>query len=191
MSLANLIHRVQCAIDHATEGSSINLSSSQRNIAKKHAWGSCSTIGMLLGYSQAMQCDDGIINCALLEQFRCVQLSHTIHEKIVAAAVHSLVSLPDSFWHSLPDSCESIGHGLASSLCYLFKVSFLALPHWHLKPMNWRLTLSMHVPDLQTKHIIAFISQKRPNIDKHSLVSRQGEGLLQCLYPDRHHPILC
>jgi hypothetical protein len=115
---------VKRAVDDVTEGPSTQLTWNQRSNIKKHAWGSCSTIGVLLSFSNAVQELDSIfIESILLQLFRCVQVSNEIHDKIASAAVHSLVTLPNSFWHELPDDCSSIGFGLACCFCYLSNVS--------------------------------------------------------------------
>ena len=123
-SLSYLTLKVKRAIDDANKSSTAPLTWNQRNNIKKHAWGSCSAIGMLLAYSH-MTCRDHIlIESVLFEQFRCIQLSSTIHDKIVATAAHSLVNLPDAFWQQLSENCESISHGIISCFCYLYHVSY-------------------------------------------------------------------
>jgi hypothetical protein len=122
--LSNLTQKVKCGTDLVVEGMSTDVSSNQRNTAKKHAWGSCSTIRMLLGYRELWQHHDAkLIQYVLFEQFRCLQLSNELHDKIVAAAITSLVSLPVSFWQLLPKECDSIGRGLASCFCHFSNVS--------------------------------------------------------------------
>jgi hypothetical protein len=123
-SLSSLTLKVKRALDDATEGLSSCLTWSQRNNAKKQAWGSCSTIGILLTYSPVLPSRDAIdIDIVLIEQFRCLQLSNAIHDKIAAAAAHSLANLPYSFWLSLPEDCDSIGRGIACCLHHLGQVN--------------------------------------------------------------------
>lgn len=123
-TLTNLTLKVKRAIDDATEGSTVSLNWNQRNNIKKHAWGSCNTIGMLLVYSSELKySNDVFIGSILSEQFRCVQFSNRIHDKIAAASVNSLVKLPNIFWQSLSDENDTIGRGIATCLCYLDSVS--------------------------------------------------------------------
>lgn len=126
-ALSTLTIKVKRALDDAIEGPFTHLTWNQRNNAKKHAWGSCSTIGMLLTFSHVLQYFGNVfIDSVLLEQFRCIHLSNAIHDKIAAAAVHSLMKLPISFWQMLPDNCDSIGRGLLYCFCYLCNVSSLS-----------------------------------------------------------------
>ena len=124
-TMSKLTLKVKRALDDAVEASTNScLTWSQRSYLKKHAWGSCSTIGMLLAYSNWIQYyEDACFESTLLEQFRCIQLSNAIHGKIAAAAVHSMSNLPCSFWQQMPDNCRCIGRGLASCFCYLNNVS--------------------------------------------------------------------
>ena len=97
----------------------------QRNGAKKHAWGSCTTLGVLLSFTDLHpHIDDSLIEAALSSMFRCLQLSNVLHEKIAAAAINSLVGLPVPLWQHLSSCrCDSIGRGLAACFGFLHEVS--------------------------------------------------------------------
>lgn len=125
--LTSLSAKVKLALDDATGESSAELTWKQRNGAKKHAWGSCTTLGTLFSFSTlTCRLDTSVLETALLELFRCLQLSNTINDKITTASVHTLAKMPASFWQCLP-VCDSIGHGIATCFSFLHEVSLLAL----------------------------------------------------------------
>ena len=122
--LSNLTRKIHDVLCDATGEISRELSWKQRNSAKKHAWGSATTIGMLLGHSHLLShFDDSLVESALLQLFRCIQLHAFINEKIFAAAVNALSALPASLWQYLSTkNCNVIACGLATFF------SFLELP---------------------------------------------------------------
>ncbi|KAL7537769.1 hypothetical protein ACHAXR_008053 [Thalassiosira sp. AJA248-18] len=124
--LSDLSAKIKLALDDATGETCKELTWKQRNGAKKHAWGSCTTIGTLLSFSNMLPyMEDSHVEPALSSLFRCIQISNVISEKIVAAAIKALASLPATLWHHLSGKCDSIGCGLATCFGFLHEVSFV------------------------------------------------------------------
>ena len=122
--LSELAAKIQFALDDAVGETHGELTWKQRNGAKKHAWGSCATLGMLLSCTNMHQCVDAtlfenVMSCL----FRCVQLSNAINEKIAAASTNALLGLPTTLWQRLSSNCNSIGRGLATCFGFLHEVS--------------------------------------------------------------------
>lgn len=118
--ISDLSGRIKFALDDAAGGLSQELTWKQRNGAKKHAWGSCTTLGTLLSFSNLLQFidDNPLLDLTISNLFQCIQLSSIVNEKIVAAASKALESLPTVFWQHLSGKCDSIGRGLA--ICFGF-----------------------------------------------------------------------
>jgi len=118
--LSDLSEIIKFALEDAAGEIPRELTWKQRNGAKKHAWGSCTTLGMLLSFSNLLPyIDDSLAESALSSLFRCIQLSNVINEKIVAAAIKALEKLPITLWHHLSCKCDSIGRGLATCFGFL------------------------------------------------------------------------
>ena len=123
--LLNLSTKVKFALDDAKGELSRELTWKQRNSAKKLGWGACTAIGMLLFFSNVLPyLDNSVIETALSELFRCIQLSNVINEKIAVAAVNALGKVPRETWELLSNKCDSIGRGLATCFSFLYEVSF-------------------------------------------------------------------
>ncbi len=122
--LSNLTGKIHDVLCDASGETSRELTWKQRNSVKKHAWGSATTIGMLLDHSHLLShFDDSLVECALLQLFRCIQLHAFINEKIVAAAVNALSVLPASLWQYLSTKQRNV---IACGLATFF--NFLELP---------------------------------------------------------------
>lgn len=119
--LSNLTLKIQVVLCYATGEAPRELTWKQRNSAKKQAWGAATTIGMLLGHTHLLShFDDSLVESALLQLFRCIQLYDFINEKIVAAAANALSTLPCSLWQYLSEmNCNSIAFGLATFVNFL------------------------------------------------------------------------
>lgn len=120
--LSDLSSKIKFALEDAAGEIPMELTWKQRNGAKKHAWGSCTTLGMLLSFSNILPFIDVTLNeSSLSSLFRCIQLSNIINEKIVAAAIKALVNLPITMWHHLSCKCDSVGRGLATCFDFLYE----------------------------------------------------------------------
>jgi hypothetical protein len=119
--LSNLTLKIQVVLCDATGEAPRELTWKQRNSTKKHAWGAATTIGMLLGHTHLLShFEDSLVESALLQLFRCIQLHDFINEKIVAAAANALSTLPCSLWQYLSEmNCNSIAFGLATFVNFL------------------------------------------------------------------------
>ena len=119
--LSNLTTKVRVVLCDASGETSRELSWKQRNNAKKHAWGAATTIGILLGHNHLLShYDDSLVESALSQLFRCIELHAFINEKIFAAAVNALSTLPISLWkYTSTKKCEIISLGLAKILNFL------------------------------------------------------------------------
>lgn len=119
--LSNLTAKIQDILCDSTGETSRELTWKQRNSAKKHAWGAATTIGMLLGHTHLLSYfDDSLVESALLQLFRCIQLHAFINEKIFVAAVNALSALPGSLWQYLSTKkCNIIACGLATFFNFL------------------------------------------------------------------------
>lgn len=119
--LSNLTSKIQVVLCDATGEAPRQLTWKQRNSTKKQARGAATTIGTLLGHTHLLShFDDSLVESALLQLFRCIQLHDFINEKIVAAAVNALSTLPCSLWQYLSEmNCNSIALGLATFVNFL------------------------------------------------------------------------
>eukprot|EP00985_Skeletonema_marinoi_P015830 scaffold8277_cov153-Skeletonema_marinoi.AAC.6 len=119
--LSNLTGKVHGVLCDATGETSRELTWKQRNSAKKHAWGAATTIGMLLGHSHLLShFDDSLVESALLQLFRCIQLHAFINEKVFAAAVNALTALPASLWQYISTTNSNVtACGLATFFNFL------------------------------------------------------------------------
>ncbi|KAL9191253.1 hypothetical protein ACHAXT_000959 [Thalassiosira profunda] len=125
--LSALSDKVHFALDDAVGKSPRELTWKQRNGAKKHAWGSCTTLGMLLGCTKMYPGFDGAVAESVMSSlFRCIELSSVINEKIAAAATNALVGLPIALWQHLSSRCNSIGRGLATCFGFLGETKSVA-----------------------------------------------------------------
>lgn len=131
--LSRLSAKINFALDDAVGKSPSGLTWKKRNGAKKHAWGSCTTLGTLLSFSNLFPyLDVSLMESALSSLFRCIQLSDAVNEKItsaanekiIAAAISALAGLPMELWEHLSCKCDSIGRGLATCVGFLSEVSF-------------------------------------------------------------------
>ena len=124
--LDKLSAKVNSSLDDAVCGPTTGLTWKQRSGAKKQTRGSCITLGVLLSYLNILQnVDDETLEISLSSLFRCIQLSGQVDDKIVAAAISSLLGLPTALWQHISCKCDSIGRGLATMFHYLDKVSSL------------------------------------------------------------------
>ena len=122
--LSNLTAKIHDVLCDATGEKPRALTWKQRNSAKKHAWGAATTIGMLLGHSHLLShFDDSLVESAMLQLFRCIQLHAFVNEKIFAAAVNAMRALPGSLWQYLATKKSDI---VACGLATFF--NFLELP---------------------------------------------------------------
>lgn len=123
--LAKLSAKVNFSLDDAVGGAPKGLSWKRRNGAKKQTRGSCTTLGVLLNYSILIQnVDVEILEVSLSCLFRCILSCH-VDEKIVGAAITSLLGLPNSLWQRISCNCDSVGRGLATIFGYLERVRLL------------------------------------------------------------------
>ena len=98
-----------------TNDQSNNRSWKQRSFAKKHAWGSCSSLSSLLGCSAALQeVSHKGIRLALLQLIRCVEMMKDVNEKIAMTAISTLSCVPEETWRYYSKS-ESILGGCISA----------------------------------------------------------------------------
>jgi hypothetical protein len=124
--LAKLSLKVNFSLDDAVGGAPKGLTWKRRHGAKKQTRGSCTTLGVLLNYSILIQnVDVEILKVSLSCLFRCILLSCHVDEKIVGAAVTSLLGLPNSLWQRISCNCDSVGRGLATIFGYLERVRLL------------------------------------------------------------------
>lgn len=119
--LSALSEKINFAIDDAAGEGPKELTWKQRNSAKKHAWGACTTLGMLLNFTDTLaKIEDSSVESSLASLFLCIQLSTSINEKILASAVKGLESIPPTVWrHMSNHECDAIGRGLATCLGFL------------------------------------------------------------------------
>lgn len=124
--LDKLSAKVNSSLDDAVCGPTTGLTWKQRSGAKKQTRGSCITLGVLLNYSNILQnVDDATLEISLSSLFRCIQLSCQLDDKIVAAAISSLLGLSSVLWRQISCKCDSIGRGLATLFHSLEQVSSL------------------------------------------------------------------
>ena len=124
--LDKLSAKVNSSLDDAVCGPTTGLTWKQRSGAKKQTRGSCITLGVLLNYSNILQnVDDATLEISLSSLFRCIQLSCQLDDKIVAAAISSLLGLSSVLWRQISCKYDSIGRGLATLFHSLEKVSSL------------------------------------------------------------------
>jgi hypothetical protein len=72
-----------------------------------------------------------LLEPALSSLFRCIQLSNSINEKILAAAISALLGLPIALWDYLSCKSDCIGRGLATYFGYLDENNAKASYHHH------------------------------------------------------------
>ena len=124
--LDKLSAKVNSSLDDTSCGPPTGLTWKQRSGAKKQTRGSCITLGVLLNYSNILQnVDDATLEISLSSLLRCIHFSNQVDDKIVAAAISSLLGLPTALWQHISCKCDSIGRGLATLFHYLEKVSSL------------------------------------------------------------------
>jgi hypothetical protein len=112
--IAKLSAKVYFALDDAVGESPKGLTWRQRKGATKQSWGSCTTLGVLLSFTNILpHIDYTLLDSAMSGLFRCVQLS-LVNEKISAAAVKALLGMPVGLWQCLSCKCDCIGLGLAT-----------------------------------------------------------------------------
>lgn len=122
--IEQLSAKINFSLDDAVGGAPRGLTWKQRNGAKKQMRGSCTTLGVLLNYSNPLQgIRHQLLEIPLSSLFRCIQLSSHVDEKIVATAISSLLRLPNALWKRMSGKCDSIGSGLVALFGYLGKVS--------------------------------------------------------------------
>lgn len=129
--VTKLSAKVSFALDDAVSDSPKGLTWKQRKGATKQSWGSCTTLGVLLSFTNILpHLDETLLGSAVCGLFRCVQLSNLVNEKISAAAIKVLLGMPVELWQFLSCKCDCIGLGLATLYGHLDKRN-KKTPHYH------------------------------------------------------------
>jgi hypothetical protein len=129
--VAKLSAKVSFALDDAVGESPKGLTWKQRKGATKQSWGSCTTLGVLLSFTNILpHIDYTLLDSAMSGLFRCLQLSNLVNEKIFAAAVKALLGMPVALWQFLSCKCDCIGLGLATLYGHLDE-RYTKTPHYH------------------------------------------------------------
>ena len=129
--VTKLSAKVSFALDDAVSDSPKGLTWKQRKGATKQSWGSCTTLGVLLSFTNILpHLDETLLGSAVCGLFRCVQLSNLVNEKISAAAIKVLLGMPVELWQFLSCKCDCIGLGLATLYGHLDKRN-KNTPHYH------------------------------------------------------------
>jgi hypothetical protein len=129
--IAKLSAKVYFALDDAVGESPKGLTWRQRKGATKQSWGSCTTLGVLLSFTNILpHLDYTLLDSAMSGLFRCVQLSNLVNEKVSAAAVKTLLGMPVALWQFISCKCDCIGLGLATLYGRLDE-RYMKTPHYH------------------------------------------------------------
>jgi len=129
--VTKLSAKVSFALNDAVSDSPKGLTWKQRKGATKQSWGSCTTLGVLLSFTNILpHLDDTLLDSAVCGLFRCVQLSNLVNEKISAAAIKALLGMPVETWQFLSCKCDCIGLGLATLYGHLDERN-KKTPHYH------------------------------------------------------------
>jgi hypothetical protein len=97
-------------------GLEASLSWKQRSQAKKHGWGTCNSLALLLSFETFPDNDDaeGPYQTVLEVLVKCLELIRDIHEKIAIAAVGALKAIPLSYLPRISGRTGLVGR----AICY-------------------------------------------------------------------------
>lgn len=120
-TVVTLTQKLNLALDIA-EGKATNMSWKQRSIAKKHSWGSCHTLGVLLPCaSSEKEPNRKLFLAAISQMIRCIQLARTLSEKVTAAAAAALKQTPMDMWREFSGVTTTIADGLVACLIVVYE----------------------------------------------------------------------
>jgi hypothetical protein len=120
-TVVTLTQKLNLALDIA-EGKATNMSWKQRSIAKKHSWGSCHTLGVLLPCaSSEKEPNRKLFLAAISQMIRCIQLARSLSEKVTAAAAAALKQTPMDMWREFSGATTIIADGLVACLILVYE----------------------------------------------------------------------
>jgi len=120
-TVVTLTQKLNLALDIA-EGKATNMSWKQRSIAKKHSWGSCHTLGVLLPCaSSEEEPNRKLFLAAISQMIRCIQLARSLSEKVTAAAAAALKQTPMDMWREFSGATTIIADGLVACLILVYE----------------------------------------------------------------------
>jgi len=119
-----LAQKLDLALNIAA-GQTINLSWKHRSFAKKHAWGACHTIFVLIQCASTRNTVVAreIFKPLLTQLIRCIRMANELNEKIVVSAVASLIAIPKHLWALFTGEGNILSEGLFSCLVVGFEES--------------------------------------------------------------------
>ena len=116
-----LTKKLDLALDIA-EGKAIDMSWKQRSFAKKHAWGACHTLGILLHNATSGNVSNRkLFLLPISQMIHCIQISERLNEKVTAAAAAALKQIPMDVWTEFSGMTTIISDGLVACLVVVYK----------------------------------------------------------------------
>ena len=116
-----LTKKLNLALDIA-EGKAINMSWKQRSFAKKHAWGACHTLGILLhNATSGNESNRKLFILPISQMIHCIQISERLNEKVTAAAAAALKQIPMDIWTEFSGMTTIISDGLVACLVVVYE----------------------------------------------------------------------
>lgn len=96
----------------------------QRSVIRKHAWGACNSLAIVLACGDVPTADDNISTSqrAVQAMVQCIQHIGSINEKVVLAAVAALGSLSVPTWSQVSVGTGIVGMALSACLLEVYKV---------------------------------------------------------------------
>jgi len=120
-TIVTLTQKLNLALDIA-EGKATNMSWKQRSFAKKHSWGSCHTLGVLLPCaSSEKEPNRKLFLSAISQMIHCIQLAYSLSEKVTAAAAAALKQTPMGMWKEFSGVTTIIADGLVACLVVVYE----------------------------------------------------------------------
>ena len=120
--LKGLVGKVQAAL--RTE-SCAKLSWKQRSVAKKHAWGACSSLALALNCDEAatdlnLKIAQDSVHCLV----QCIERAGVLNEKVTASATAAIRKISEGRLSRISNGSGLVGMALAPCLVQLYQVCF-------------------------------------------------------------------
>lgn len=94
----------------------------QRSFAKKHAWGACHTLGILLhNATSGNESNRKLFILPISQMIHCIQISERLNEKVTAAAAAALKQIPMDIWTEFSGMTTIISDGLVACLVVVYE----------------------------------------------------------------------
>jgi len=128
LELMNVLSfKVTTAVTEATGKGENQHTWKQRSIIRKHGWGSCASLGLLLHCRIVVEQQEMLLQAvkdAILSLVLCLHHVDTVNDKVVLAAASALSSIPSPIWTCISSGSSGIvGSALTSCISGLFAAS--------------------------------------------------------------------